>query len=387
MKTIAVIYSGGRRWGGIESYLANLFRLYDRGQMGLLLVSLGEWELTQELSKAGLSADTRVLSGRRLSLGTIRQMRRLMLDEEVQLIVSQGVVANAYARVVAAMTGLPGLSVVHSDLDLDYPRPLTRGVYRISDRSLRRYSQNHIAVSGYLKDQLVQTGVAPDRVRVVYNGVDKAARGAGVSRFAGGEPPGEGGHGDEKSGSRALRGDVSLVSVGRLHAVKNFDSLVRAVALLPHRVTLTVWGEGEQGPALKALTKDLELEGRVRFPGESENMGQALQGADIYLQPSKSEGCSFAVAEAMLCGMPVIVTPRGGLPEQVRDGVTGLVTSDESPEAIAEAVERLLSEDGLAARLATAGKKAAEEMYSMDRWLNETTAALCAAAKDGVGAA
>ena len=384
---MAVIYSGGRRWGGIESYLANLFRSYDRGCMRLLLVSLGEWELTQELSQAGLSADMRILSGRRLSPGTIRRMRRLMMDEEVELIVSQGVVANAYARVVAMITGLPGLSVVHSHLELDYPRPVTRWLYWISDRSLRRYSQNYIAVSGYLKAQLVQTGIEPDRVRVVYNGVGKFSRGAGVSRSPEDGPPSERGHWEEKRRSSAPGDPVSLVSVGRLHSVKNFDSLVRAMALLPDRATLTIWGEGEQRPVLETLVKETGLERRVRFPGESENMGQALQGADIYLQPSKSEGCSFAVAEAMLCGMPVIVTPRGGLPEQVRDGVTGLVTSDEGPEAVAGAVEKLLSEDGLAARLATAGKKAAEEMYSMDRWLDETTAALCAAAKDGVGAA
>ena len=61
------------------------------------------------------------------------------------------------------------------------------------------------------------------------------------------------------------------------------------------------------------------------MPGESQTMQEALADSDVYVQPSKSEGCSFAVAEAMLHGKPVVVTPCGGLPEQVDDGVTGVV--------------------------------------------------------------
>jgi glycosyltransferase involved in cell wall biosynthesis len=152
--------------------------------------------------------------------------------------------------------------------------------------------------------------------------------------------------------------------------------------LLPERVSLTIWGEGTERAELEGLVEDLDLGSRVRLPGESENMQQALQGVDIYLQPSKSEGCSFSVAEAMLEGKPVVVTPCGGLPEQVEDGVTGLVARDCSPEALAAAVETLVDDRGVALRLGRAAQLAAEEMYDMDKWLSQTTAALSAAASD-----
>jgi glycosyltransferase involved in cell wall biosynthesis len=109
-------------------------------------------------------------------------------------------------------------------------------------------------------------------------------------------------------------------------------------------------------------------------------MGQALRSADIYIQPSWSEGCSFAVAEAMLHGRPTVVTPYGGLPEQVQDGVTGVVCLGGSPQELADGVGLLIGDKALAARVGLAGKKAAEEMYAMDKWLDETTAALCQAA-------
>ncbi len=370
MNRVAVVYSGGRHWGGIETYLHNLFRLYKRDEMQLVLLSLGRWELSEELERIGVSQEIRVLTGRRLSFKAVWGIRRITLDEGASLVVSQGVVANAYARLAALLARLPHLTVVHSDLKLDYPSALRRYAYQLSDRLLRPVTKDYIAVSGYLKERLVRSGIRSGRVHVVYNGVDMAADRAGAVR-AGVDLDPDG-----------AEGGVRLVSVGRLHRVKNFDSLVRAMRLLPDRVRLTVWGEGEERAALGALVEELGLGGRVRFPGESENMEQALQMADVYLQPSWSEGCSFAVAEAMLQGRPTVVTPYGGLPEQVQDGVTGVVTKDGSPEELARAIELLVSDRGLVERLGQAGKEAAEDMYCMDKWLSETTLIFREAAKE-----
>jgi glycosyltransferase involved in cell wall biosynthesis len=381
MKTIVVLYSGGRHWGGIESYLVNLFRLYDRESMRLVLASLGEWELTKAVADQVPRSQVRLLSGKRIRPRTVTDLKRVIRAEQASLVVSQGTVANAYARAASLVTGVPNLTVVHSDMALDYPQVVARWAYTVIDRLLRRHTKQYVAVSGYLKDQVVKSGVEAQRVRVVYNGVDAAERdspapvdprrapesdtvGQGVSPIARTE------HGSE----------VSLASAGRLHPVKNFAALVAAMRLLPEGVRLTIWGEGSERAELEALVGRLGLSARVRLPGESEDMQRALEGVNIYLQPSKSEGCSFAVAEAMLSGTPVVVTPRGGLPEQVEDGVTGLVARDCSPQALADAVDILVRDADLAVRLGQAGRRAAEEMYDMDKWLSETTRAFCEAA-------
>ena len=371
MRTVAVVYSGGRHWGGIETYLGNLFRLHDPDRMRLLLLSMGDWALTEELKRQGLQEDVRILSDRRVSLKTLLGIGRHVRAEDVDLVVSQGVVANVYARASALVTRVPHLAVVHSDIKLDYPRATVRCVYQILDRLLRPVTKTYVAVSRYLMERLVASGVRPDRVHVVYNGVDTTTGG----QLPSGEVAAE--------GSSSGTSEVRLASAGRLHRVKNYDSLVRAMSLLPDSVLLTVWGEGEERSDLETLVGRLGLAGRVRFPGESENMGQVLRDADIYLQPSWSEGCSFAVAEAMLQGKPTVVTPFGGLPEQVRDRVTGIVATDGSPEELARAIEVLICDRSLAARLGVAGKEAAEEMYCMDKWLAETTGALCEAARPG----
>lgn len=364
MKKIAIVYSGGRQWGGIETYLKNLFMLYDRQRMHLFLISLGEWDLTRELEQQGLSEDLRVLSAKRLRLRTLRDLRRAMVDTSAGLIVSQGVVANAYARIVSLWTKVPNLTVVHSKLELDYPRAMIRWLYGLIDRILRAGTTSYVAVSGYLKDQLVRSGVDPAKVQVIYNGIGKPA---------------------EKDADDAPRDTHLLVSVGRLHRVKNYDSLVKAMALLPTDTSLTIWGEGHERSALESLVEQLGLTQRVRLPGKYEGgIGVALAGADIYLQPSWSEGFGLALTEAMIYAKPVVIAPYGGLLEQVRDKVTGLVTKDGSPESIAEAVRVLLDDPELARRLGLAGKKDAERTCDIGLWLENITQAFSRAASESV---
>lgn len=377
MKKIAIVYSGGRQWGGIETYLANLFRLYDRRQLRLFLISLGEWELTNQLEHDGLSDDLWVLNAGRARIRTVFDIRRVIADTQAELIVSQGVVANAYGRLAALTTGVPNLTVVHSDLDLDYPNPLARWLYKLSDRILRVATTRYIAVSGHLRNQVVRSGVDPEKIRVVYNGVDTSTG----PRLGTSLPPSAAqttaSAADDEDASSAGRSDeILLVSVGRLHAVKNFDALVKAMRLLPDNVELTIWGEGEERSSLEGLVDQLGLNSRVRLSGECESMRAALKGADIYLQPSKSEGFGLAVTEAMLHAKPVVVTPYGGLVEQVEDRITGIVSVDGSPEGIADAIRILLEDRSLMIRLGLAGRARAEEVCSIERWLHNTTVAL-----------
>jgi glycosyltransferase involved in cell wall biosynthesis len=384
MKKIAVLYSGGRQWGGIETYLANLFRLYDPKEMELVLISLGEWDLTRALRHEGLSHLVRSLSGKRIRLATVADLRRMIKSDHIGLIVSQGTVANVYARLTALVTRVPSLVVVHSDMALDYPR-VTRWVFTLSDRALRAATKRYVTVSRRLKDKMVGSGIGAERVAVIYNGVDTSGRICTTEQASGPEP--ELGKRDVPAAVICPAGEsgpaVSIASVGRLHPVKNFDGLIRAMPLLPDRVRLTVWGDGPEEAKLDALVGHLGLRDRVELPGESQNMSEALEGVDIYVQPSKSEGCSFTVAEAMLHGKPVVVTPCGGLPEQVDDGATGLVAQDCSPEALARAILVLVDDRSLAARLGEAGRRAAREKFSMQKWLRETTMALCDTAQGG----
>ena len=370
-KTVAVVYSGARVWGGIETYLADLFRYADPQTVRLLLVSMGEWDL----NRAGIPAGAqRRLSPRRARPRTVLDIRGILKKERVDLVVSQGAVANAYARVAALFAGVPSLVVTHSVIATDYPAVLKRVAFTVADRLLRPVTTRHVVVSRYLKDELIRSGVRADRITVVYNGVD-------IECGSGGPGSSSGLHVDGGArlpgGARAL----SVVSVGRLHAVKSFDVLIRAMKLLPDDIGLTIWGEGEERGGLEALIGSLGLDGRVRLPGRTESIPQALEDADVYVQSSRSEGFGLALVEAMLCGRPVVVAPCGSLPELVEDGRTGLVAAACTPDALAASIQRVLRDGELAARIACAGREVARARFTIERWIEGTTAAFLEACR------
>ncbi len=154
-KTVAVVYSGARVWGGIETYLADLFRFVDPQTVRLLLVSMGEWDL----NRAGISAASqRRLSARRARPWTVLDIRRILKNERVDLVVSQGAVANAYARSAALLAGVPSLVVTHSVIATDYPGALKRLGFTVMDRLLRPVTTRHVVVSRYLRDELIRSG-------------------------------------------------------------------------------------------------------------------------------------------------------------------------------------------------------------------------------------
>jgi glycosyltransferase involved in cell wall biosynthesis len=257
-------------------------------------------------------------------------------------------------------------------MTLDYPRRLTRWAFLFADRVLRPTTKRYIAVCGHLKEQLLRSGIASGKVMVIYNGVSVAGRPQRSDAAAAAQDSGEA-RGQSHSGLR-------LVSMGRLHPVKNFDGLIAAMRLLPDDTSLDIWGDGAQRAELVSLIAEMGLEQRVKLRGESQSMTQALADADVYIQPSRSEGCSFTVAEAMLHGKPVVVTPCGGLPEQVDDGHSGLVAGGTTPEDLAAAISVLVTDTRLTARLGEAGRNTAQEKFSMEAWLQATVAAFLEAA-------
>lgn len=143
----------------------------------------------------------------------------------------------------------------------------------------------------------------------------------------------------------AMGRDV-LLAVGRLHRQKGHDVLLRAFAALPPRLAhwrLWIAGTGAEQDALKALAKRLGIAGRVCWLGFVDDVGDLYRRAALFVQPSRYEGMSNALLEAMGHGLPVIVTDScPGALELVRNGQSGRVVASASPAALAVALVELI---------------------------------------------
>lgn len=164
----------------------------------------------------------------------------------------------------------------------------------------------------------------------------------------------------------ALPFERFVLGLGRVVEKKGFDLLLAAFARLAPRhpeLGLVIGGDGPVRQDLIEAARAAGLEGRVAFPGalSRAQVAWAMAGAAAFVLPSRVEPFGIVVLEALRAGCPVVVSDRGGATEIVRDGIDGLVADPFDAKVLAETVERLLADEGLAARLRAAGPTRAAE--------------------------
>ena len=172
--------------------------------------------------------------------------------------------------------------------------------------------------------------------------------------------------------------DPLVATVARLTPEKGVDVLVQAMASVRARhqsVRLVVIGpkqEGYDDYAADLLTSvaDLGLTDAITFTGAVPDPSEHWKQAWVYVQPSRNEGFGLAVAEAMAAGLPVIASDTGGLAEVVERDRSGLLVPPEDPGALADAIDRLLVDRGLAARLGAAARERVFSTFTLERMVD-----------------
>ncbi len=202
--------------------------------------------------------------------------------------------------------------------------------------------------SNYLREQLLSLGVVDaSRVRVVPMPVNPLFE---IAAF------------------RFQTLDRTILTVARLTTQKSIDTLIEAIALVP-TARLKIIGEGPARPSLEQHTRALNLQDRVEFLGAlpQTELPKHYAACAAFVLPSIREGMGLVLAEALLCGAPVIATNSGGVTDMVRDGETGLLVPERDARALANAIEKILNDRALAQRLAQAGAKFVRAHYTAER--------------------
>jgi glycosyltransferase involved in cell wall biosynthesis len=176
---------------------------------------------------------------------------------------------------------------------------------------------------------------------------------------------------DDVMNKYGFRGDSRLVlSLGRLIKLKGFDVLIeafqRVVAELPDAVML-IGGDGEEKVRLMDMVKSAGLSEQVGFPGVVSETHEVLAACDLYVNSSRWEGLPMTLLEAMAHGKPMIATNVGGNSEVVQDGVTGMLVPPEDPQLLADAIIRMLKDDGFREDAGNAAFTLFSEKYTIDK--------------------
>lgn len=237
-------------------------------------------------------------------------------------------------------------------------------------RARYRAARRIIAISRFVAQSVVDSGVPARRVEVVYDGVEipppsspdanmaasKAARCAARERW--GVPEGQ----------------PLLGCVGYLLPEKGQEFLLRALPEIRARFPacrLLLAGDGPCRARLERIATDLSIQSAVHFAGHVQNVSEAYAALDVFVFPSLAEPLGSSLLAAMAAGLPVIAVASGGVPEVVEEGA-GLLLPDPNPAGIAEAAVRLLSNPSMAASLGQTARKIIQQKFSADRMVEST---------------
>ncbi len=236
------------------------------------------------------------------------------------------------------------------------------------------FTMNHadrvVANSEYTRDELIRIGTDPNKITVIYPGVD-------TERFCPGLPY------EDLLQQLDLQARQKLIlSVGRLQRRKGFDNVIRSLPLLleqgldVHYVSI---GIGEDHDYLLELASELNVTERVHLLGHVplDDLPRWYNACDVFIMPNReidgdTEGFGMVFMEAAACGKPTIAGMAGGTGSAVVDGETGLRVPGEEIDKVAGALKKLLSDPEYAARLGAQGHSRAASDFGWDAVARKT---------------
>lgn len=239
--------------------------------------------------------------------------------------------------------------------------------YNLLRQLISPFINHFITVSKDLETWLVHTiGVSPDKITQIYNGVNNRRFHTNLKKPA---ELGPTGFFDENT--------FVVGSVGRMAAVKDYPTLVRAFiqtlkkqSSARKHLRLLIVGEGITRNECMELTKKEGIENLVWFPGERTDIPALMQSMDLFVLPSLGEGISNTILEAMSCGLPVVATSVGGNVELVKQGVTGRLIESGNQTEMAEAILNYYTDAQLVKDHGAAARQQIEANFSMDAMMN-----------------
>ena len=347
MKILYLINYAGS--GGSERYVELLARYYHGSKATCGLCYNVDGPLVEKMK--ALDIPVYQLPMKSIAdISAAKKLAKIIQDGEYDVIHAQYPREN-YIAILAKLFGCKAKIIFTSHLISEQPP-----VWRMLNRIFTPHDHAVLTVCTYGKEVLERGGVARDKIRIVFNGVDAPAapqRDRSVLK--------EFGIGDEEK---------VITILTRFSEEKGVPFLLRSIAKLKAQTTvpfrLLLVGTGPDFDRDKALIPELGIGDKVVLTGFRTDTARLLAASDIYLNSSSSEAMSFAILEAMAAGLPLVLTNVGGNPELVNTGeICGLLAPYGDEDAYAGAIAKLLEDDALRARYAAAARAKAEGEFDL----------------------
>jgi len=286
------------------------------------------------------------------------ELRRFLKREKVRIVQTFFETSDIWAGGVTKALSNAKLIWARRDMGI-----LRTRKHHIAYRLLAWAPDAVFAVSEQVRRHSIEVDrIEPARVHTIYNGLNL---------------------GDWNPTPRQAKaqGEFLIATVGNIRRVKGHDVFIRAAAIIVEefpKARFSIAGavlEQDFFSELQAMVQELNLANNFHFDGDVKNLPQYLAAADIFVLPSRSEGFSNAIVEAMAASLPVVATDVGGNAEAVEDGISGFLVPSDDPAALAAAILRVLADPAQARAMGMAGRRLVAEKFTTEAMMNRITIA------------
>ncbi|GAM10722.1 putative glycosyltransferase [Geobacter sp. OR-1] len=300
----------------------------------------------------------------RLDLSCILTLRKILLKEKPDLILAHGFNGVFVAALSGVGFDIPIVSSWHGDYFPSTPaQKLRKPLFDALQKILFRYVvKDVVTVSRFSKEILVSKGVDEQNISVIYNGIPDIEY-LPEKR-------------EEIRKSLGVPDGCFLVGTAcRLASQKGLQWFLHTIALIVEirqDVRFVIWGDGPLKNQLLTLAQSLGINGYITFAGYRSDIALCLTALDLFVMSSFAEYFSIALLEAMRAGLPIVATRVGGNPEAIEDMVHGILVPFADPQALANGVLTLLSDEKLRRNMAIQARERFQAEFTSEKMVEKT---------------
>lgn len=343
--------------GGAEKVLYDIIKNLDSSKFKSFLILPDKGWLYSQLKDESATID--IIDGKgAYNIRYIIKLIRYVYRNKINVIQAHLLGVSLYCSFVSLFTGIPLISTIHGYVDV----PKRKSILKF--RFISMFAKRIVFVSEHLRAYFLETtGINKRKTEIIYNGINR-------QMYL--ESPRD----DLRTEFGLSNDDVLVGSVGNITPPKGYDILLTAASIVcksnPHtRFLIAGEKRGLLYKDLEDLCRDLRLNDNVFFVGYRTRIASFLKGLDIFVLPSITEGFSLSTVEAMVVGLPVIVTKSGGPEEIIDDPNDGLIVDANDPNALAEKILLLLDNFVLKKRISSAARKSFQNKFTVEQMVNK----------------
>jgi len=353
MKKINILYVIGQLGrGGAELQLVELVKGLNKNKYNMTVCCLSDkkLDLKNELQKENIHF---IILKKKLKFDITRIPRliKVIKKNNINIVHSFLSTANLWIRLSVLFIKKPPI-ITTSLRNCGYR--VHKRLYPTLEVLLNKYSNKIIENSITGKNFIIKNFKTPNKkLEVIYNGVD-------LSKF------------DFKSENKNKNFIVGICA--RLDKQKNHKNFLEAAKIISKRfpnVKFLIVGDGSLRKDLENYSKKLGISNKITFTGVRKDIPDILKKIDISVLSSNYEGLPNIILESMASSKPVVATTVGGIPEAVIDGKTGILVPPKNPEALANAIIKLLKNPKLREKMGKAGRKRVEKYFTIKKMVKE----------------